>query len=791
VKCYAQQRRNQLAADHRAAEVLGSGGLNALSVAFVLPYGEHAEGFFPDTLLGQLCALAREAGHRADLVRVYYDGRDAQKDLEVRRRLERWLADRRADVVVVDRLFDPAPLVAHARNSPNRRNVMICRGDSFEPVEGVDLVVGATRRGPSLDELGGAFEGLLRALADGIDPLEVPGVSRLEGTELLHGRPLQPAARRPFRPVVEHDFIGLREPPRVVRKYLFGNTGCPFAADPMKNPHYAGVKLPAELPIARLGCAFCCMGGDYQKRPDAEVVASLVEQALFLTRHTPGLEELVLGDQHALRYLGRLVRSAAGAGVPPVRWLFAARPDSFIREMSQVDDALRAAEGTGHSLELYLSGFEAFSDRELLRYNKGVDVATQLEAVAAMRALARAHPGRFRYDQVKGHSLILWNPWTTPEDLGESARQIRANGLLELFNELGRNRLRLYRDLPIFHAAQRDGALTDAWEQGDEGAGRRKGYNVEHPWRFLDPRTRQAHTLARALRERLGPQTEPAQLIAVAENSARDPAPVCEVERGVDGLSADLLRLASERRSAEGPPRGNSLRAAPVYFAGACNNGCAACANRDTWLDDAAEAVLARVDEVHRGAAAVMLAGREPTLHPAFLAAVARAAGRERRPVGVVSNGRRFAYRHFARAAVEAGLRSVSLKLFAPGAAVADAISRDEGGYEQALRGLKHLREVGIEAVELRAPIHRDNLEALPEFAGLARRLGVDHLRVEAAIDAVGLDRLEAARAALSGLVDACRAHSVALEVSPLEAGTRDFDWLPRPREARTPAAQP
>src|SRR5207302_1342907 len=37
------------------------------TIAFVLPYGEPDEGFFPDTVLAQLCADARAAGCRADL----------------------------------------------------------------------------------------------------------------------------------------------------------------------------------------------------------------------------------------------------------------------------------------------------------------------------------------------------------------------------------------------------------------------------------------------------------------------------------------------------------------------------------------------------------------------------------------------------------------------------------------------------------------------------------------------------------------------------------------------------
>ena len=54
-----------------------------MNVAFVLPYGEPSDGFFADTLLALLCADARARGHRAEMVRVYYDGRSAERDAEI------------------------------------------------------------------------------------------------------------------------------------------------------------------------------------------------------------------------------------------------------------------------------------------------------------------------------------------------------------------------------------------------------------------------------------------------------------------------------------------------------------------------------------------------------------------------------------------------------------------------------------------------------------------------------------------------------------------------------------
>ncbi|MDB4928444.1 MAG: hypothetical protein JWM10_928, partial [Myxococcaceae bacterium] len=497
-------------------------------VAFGVLYGEAREGFFPDSLLAHLGARARALGCDARMVRVYYDGRDAARDAEVGRRLRRWLDEGAVEVLVLDRVIHPEVVRDWAAAAPGRRCVHVTRGDSFDPVAGVDYVIGArpgllrrgaTRRAPSLPRLARAFEGWLRAWLSGGDPGAVPGVARVEAGALLAGAPLpeDDGARPPFDALVAQEVISLDAPPRTSRRTLFGNVGCPYAADPMALPFFAGVELPEGESVARLGCAFCDMGGDYERRADAEVIADVADQAAFWSARDPSVEEFVLSDQHAVRYLAPLLRAATARGVRPARWLFAARVDTFVRELPKVRAAVAAAAEAGHVVELYLSGFEAFSDDALARFNKGVTVAEQLAAVAAMRALAREHPGRFEYARARGHSMILWDPWARPEELAEGVAVMRRAGMGEMFHEVGRNRLRLYRDLPLFHAAARDGALRERWDEGDAGAGERKGYNPEHPWRFLDGRSRVAYELALWLREALGPATELAQLAAVAD----------------------------------------------------------------------------------------------------------------------------------------------------------------------------------------------------------------------------------------------------------------------------------
>lgn len=766
----------------------------SLSLAFVLPYGEPNDAFFPDTFLGTLCAVARERGHDAELIRVYYHGRDPAEDAKVEDRFVDWLAARETDVLVFERILDAMPIQRHRAQFPDARSVVVCRGDSLDPIPEVDLAVGAiasptkqgSRRAATLEEQVVAFGALLDALSEGTDPLSVTGVA-IVGAEGFEGTALPGEPETPPRvplSVVEQAVIAPGDTPSVVRKTLFGNTGCPYRGDAM-----AALDLPPAEDgqvLASQGCAFCFMGGDYQKRPDAEVVASLVAQAVHLTAD-PAIEELVLADQFSYPYLRALMYAARDAGVRTgVRWLFAARCDAFLRTERVVRGAVEAAAECGYVLELYLAGFEAFSDTDLRRYNKGITVDEQLRAVDTMRALAAEFPDAFDYKRARGHSLILWNPWTTPESLLETAENLRTHGLMELFDEAARNRLRLYDELPIARAAARDGAVLDAWEDTDGGAARSKGYNPEQPWRFLDPRTRVAYRLVRTLRRRLGRSTELSQLRAAAE-FARDLDPdaltadgeeaiVAPVSAAIDALSARVLvQCRAERQS---PARGTRRRTAVVTVGGPCNNGCSGCTNADEWRPATEAALLADVETARSEGKPVLFAGREPTLHPAFLRAVQRARGDDARHVGVVTNGRRFAYKRFAAQTVAAGARAFSVKFFGASAEVADAYSGTPGGFEQACEGVRNLRAIGPLHLEVRFVLHAGALASAGDIIGLARALGADQVHVEFPIDAIGLGRFDVAENAVDAIASAAIDASFPAEFSTVEAGTVRPEWV-------------
>jgi pyruvate-formate lyase-activating enzyme len=761
-----------------------------LRIAMVTAFGTRKGGYFSDVLLGLLCSDARALGHDASMLRVYYDGTDPGRDREVSDRVTQWLVDRCIDLVVADRVVVTEPFAQWKARCPGSRMLLL------PPPEGMGSVMVAdaslayrpyerrTEDGEMGDEVRRAFAMWLETGLAAPRQLDIPGLSEVRDGQLEPpARPLTEAAGGPpldFRPVVDSDVIAAAGdsaiPPSPYT--VFGNGGCPYSRDVSQAAPYRDVPLPKNGDLLRKGCAFCTMGGDYDKRSDDDTVASVLRQVTYLTEHAPKPHAFVLTDQHPLRYLPLLLERAERRGIRELTWLLETRADWLVEHRAALERSIEIARRTGTRLELYLIGFESFSDDDLERFNKGTTREVLLAAVDLARNLARAHPQHFGYTRERGHSVILFHPWTSPASLLTSGDTLRVHGLSDFFHDITRNRLRLYPRLPMYALAQWEGLVTDAWD-GDAASqtARAKGYSVDIAWRFADPRAAIAYEACRRLRKTLGGETEISQLIAVAQwadRFERSHAP--SADAAARGLDAAIGKLAACIEDLLGGSCGE--RAAPVLFAGSCNNACNGCENRDHFLPDDGAALRERVDAARRRGVSLMLAGREPTLHPDFLALVARARGADERRVGVTSNGRRFVYAGFAAAAARAGLSDASVKLFAARPAEADAVARVDGAFRQTLAGIDNLVRAGAR-VEIRVPLHARALATLPDFAALARAHGACAIRVEVALVSLGLDALDEAEAAVRALAAACRAAGVRLAASPLPCGMRGFDRLP------------
>ena len=128
-----------------------------------------------------------------------------------------------------------------------------------------------------------------------------------------------------------------------------------------------------------------------------------------------------------------------------------------------------------------------------------------------------------------------------------------------------------------------------------------------------------------------------------------------------------------------------------VRLTRACNNRCLFCLDAEAQNGAALPLAEIRADlEAGRreGCRRAVLSGGEPTLHPEFvrIVALARRLGYEH--VQAITNGRRFCYPEFLRAAVKAGLKELTFSVHGATAEVHDALTGVRGSFAQALAGL-------------------------------------------------------------------------------------------------------
>jgi molybdenum cofactor biosynthesis enzyme MoaA len=140
----------------------------------------------------------------------------------------------------------------------------------------------------------------------------------------------------------------------------------------------------------------------------------------------------------------------------------------------------------------------------------------------------------------------------------------------------------------------------------------------------------------------------------------------------------------------DGSDRHPLLLRLPYDDDGACNNGCATCITAPLHTD--ASSWQTPVADRH-----VVIRHREATLRRELPAHIRELRERGPRSITLITNGRMLLYAALARSLIEAGVDRLVVKLFGCDAAEHDAHTRDEGSFDQALRGIRVARALGAE----------------------------------------------------------------------------------------------
>lgn len=171
-----------------------------------------------------------------------------------------------------------------------------------------------------------------------------------------------------------------------------------------------------------------------------------------------------------------------------------------------------------------------------------------------------------------------------------------------------------------------------------------------------------------------------------------------------------------------------------------CNNACIFCAQGELRASDAAQDQERRSPSPAEAIAAitpgetVAFVGGEPTIYEDLPAWIAAADARGAARIVVQTNGRRLAYRAYARELAAASKRlTLDVALHGSTAPMHDYHTSVPGSFQQTVQGLRHARAEGLPA-GVTTVITRSNFRHLGEIVRVARACGAAavHLTIAA-----------------------------------------------------------
>ncbi|MDD2227348.1 MAG: radical SAM protein [Clostridia bacterium] len=158
-----------------------------------------------------------------------------------------------------------------------------------------------------------------------------------------------------------------------------------------------------------------------------------------------------------------------------------------------------------------------------------------------------------------------------------------------------------------------------------------------------------------------------------------------------------------------------------------CNNNCIFCAQgdkRNFGKTQTTEEIKKTLSESISSFEGVVLTGGEVTIRKDFLELVSFAKDCGYKNIFIQTNGRMFSYLELCKRTIEAGATNFSLSLHGSTPEIHDGLTRIEGGFEQTLKGIKNLLELGA-FVSTNTVVMKTNYLDMPNVAKLLTKIRV------------------------------------------------------------------
>lgn len=174
-----------------------------------------------------------------------------------------------------------------------------------------------------------------------------------------------------------------------------------------------------------------------------------------------------------------------------------------------------------------------------------------------------------------------------------------------------------------------------------------------------------------------------------------------------------------------------NMRRLDLKLGFSCNNNCLSCPQaHNRHLGDLSTAQVMKNLELgfSHGANEVVLTGGEPTMRNDLCEIVRHARETGYEHVQLQTNGRRLCYKPFVRSLVKAGVTEFSPAIHGHTPEIHDYITRSPGAFDQAVRGVRNLKELG-QRVVMNSVITKLSFRHLTDIAQLFMDLRTDQFQ--------------------------------------------------------------
>lgn len=166
-----------------------------------------------------------------------------------------------------------------------------------------------------------------------------------------------------------------------------------------------------------------------------------------------------------------------------------------------------------------------------------------------------------------------------------------------------------------------------------------------------------------------------------------------------------------------------------IFMGYSCNNNCIFCCNserRKNIKDQSTSEIKQQILEAKRnGTSYLELIGGEPTIRKDILNIVKFAKDLNFETIMFATNGRMFSNKNFAKKVIESGVNHIVFSIHGHNSKLHDKLTKVPGSFNQLLKGVKNLREMGFKDIGSNTTIIKQNYKYLFEIGKKIYELGI------------------------------------------------------------------